>query len=90
MRRIEAKITGRVQMVMFRDFACRKARGLGLAGTAQNLPDGSVRIVAEGDEKKLFEYFGKLREGSLLSRVDSVEAIWSDAFEDFSGFDIVY
>ena len=90
MNHLEAKITGRVQMVMFRDFACRNARSLGLAGTVQNLSDGSVRIVAEGDKSALEKFLEKLHKGSLLSRVDSVSAAWSDTLEHFKHFDIVY
>jgi len=90
MRHLEAKITGRVQMVMFRDFACRNARSLGLTGTVRNLPDGSVRVAAEGEEAALGKFLERLHRGSLLSRVDSVSAEWSDAFEHFGSFDIVY
>src|SRR3989344_224255 len=46
--RIETIVSGRVQVVMYRDFATRKARGLGLVGEVKNLPDGTVRVVAEG------------------------------------------
>ena len=77
-------------MVMFRDYATRKARALGLAGTVQNLPDGSVRVVAEGEESVLMKYLEKLHKGSVLSRVDSVSAEWSDKFEHFERFDILY
>ena len=38
-KQIECVIIGRVQLVMFRDFARRKARKLGIAGTVENLPD---------------------------------------------------
>ena len=77
-------------MVMFRDFACRKARSLGLSGTVQNLSDGSVRVVAEGDESVLREFAKKLRKGSILSRIDCVECRWGGVLEHFEGFDIVY
>ncbi len=90
MKHLEARITGRVQMVMFRDFACRKARGLGLSGIVQNLSDGSVRVIAEGDDAALQQYLAKLHRGSILSRVDAVEALWSEKLEHFSRFAIVY
>ncbi len=63
---------------------------LGLAGTVQNLKDGSVRVVAQGDEQALNVLLRKLRKGPLLSRVDAIEARWSDAFEYFPDFAIVY
>ena len=47
------KIYGRVQGVFFRDSSRRKAKELGLSGWVRNEPDGTVQIVAEGEEKSL-------------------------------------
>lgn len=89
-KRFQATITGRVQLVMFRDFAQRKARKLGLVGTAQNLPDGSVYIVAEGDEINLNQLINYLKRGSLLSMVHNVNITWSNPTSEFSDFLIIY
>jgi acylphosphatase len=89
-KHFEADIRGRVQLVMFRDFAARKARSLGLCGTVQNRKDGSVRVVAEGEEAALKIFEQKLRRGPVLSRVDAVDARWSDRLENFPDFAIVY
>ena len=70
--RLECKITGRVQLVMFRDFVQRKATKLGITGTVKNNPDGSVSVVAEGERRQLNELLEFIRKGSLLSRVDAV------------------
>lgn len=88
--RLEATVTGRVQLVMYRDFATRKARGLKLTGEVQNIPDGSVRVVAEGPRKQLETYMTKLRKGSLLSRVDAVSGAWLPATGTYSTFSINY
>ena len=56
MKRIECHIEGRVQMVMYRDFAMRKAKLLGLSGTVKNNDDGTVTLVAEGEEEQLGVY----------------------------------
>ena len=88
--RLEATIHGRVQMVMYRDFAQRKAAGLKLRGEVQNLSDGTVRVVAEGPRIKLEQYLVKLHKGSLLARVESVEHVWLPATGEFTRFDIVY
>ena len=58
-KEIEVIIRGRVQMVMFRDFTKRKAGSLGLTGTVKNLKDGSVCVVAQGDEDKLNKFIEK-------------------------------
>ena len=89
-KRVECRITGRVQMVMFRDFAKRNARRLGLTGFVKNNPDGSVTVVAEGENRDLQILLEKLKQGPILARVDHVEAVWTDARGDFSDFYIVY
>ena len=77
-------------MVMFRDFTCRKARKLGLVGTVQNMRDGSVYVVAEGEEKKLEELHDLLWKGPLLARVENVECKWGEPSGLFEKFEIVY
>ena len=74
--RLEAIVSGKVQMVMFRDFVQRKASGLKLTGEVQNLSDGTVRVVAEGSREKLEKLFALLHKGPLLARVDSVSPVW--------------
>lgn len=89
-RRIECKITGRVQMVMFRDFANRHARKLGLTGWVQNISDGAVAITAEGSEQHLQEFIQRLWRGPLLARVEDVMVSWKDGTGEFEDFHIVY
>lgn len=75
-RTLEAVVTGRVQMVMFRDFTQRRARALGLVGTVENQADGSVRVVATGEKGRLQELVEKLRGGPPMAKVEAVEADW--------------
>ncbi len=89
-KEIEVKVTGRVQMVMFRDYTTRKARGLGIFGTVQNMKDGSVYIVAVGEENVLNQFLKKVRQGSFLSHVESVEVVWKDPVHTFTRFGILY
>ena len=77
-------------MVMFRDFAMRKSRCLGLVGTVQNIKDGSVEVIAEGEEEKLKQLLIFLNKGPLLSKVDTVENAWGETTGEFSKFDIIY
>ena len=79
---------GRVQMVMYRDFAVRTARSLSIVGTVQNLEDGSVEIYAEGKENSLTHYVEKLNRGSLLSRVESVDIEWTTPTHRYKDFSI--
>lgn len=96
MATIYCRIYGRVQMVMYRDYATRKARSLGLVGYVRNLTDGSVEIFAEGTKEALETYVEKLHRGSILSRVERVDVAWDARVPEdmhgtsFDSFDIVY
>ena len=46
--RLTAWVSGQVQGVGFRWWTREQAEQLGLVGTATNLPDGRVEVVAEG------------------------------------------
>lgn len=85
-----AIITGRVQMVMFRDFVQRKARGLGLVGFVQNLSDGSVNVVASGEKELLEQLVSYLNKGPLLARVESVSVTWGNPSLNLRDFKIIY
>ena len=89
-KRVECNITGRVQMVMYRDFTKRAARRLGLTGFVKNNSNGSVAVMAEGEEDDCRAFLKKLEKGPLLARVDRLEAIWKEAASDFLDFHIVY
>lgn len=89
MERIEATVTGKVQMVMFRDFTQRKAKRLGLVGEVQNCSDGSVCVVAEGEHKQLEKLLKKLHTGPLLARVDEVKSEWLPATHEFTTFSLI-
>ena len=88
--RLEALVSGRVQLVMYRDFTARAARGLGLVGEVKNLPDGSVRVVAEGTHEQIEKLIEKLKKGSLLARVEKVSVSWKPPTGEFKKFEIAY
>lgn len=90
MKRLEARVSGRVQLVMYRDFAMRKARGLGIFGEVENLKDGTVRVVAEGPHEVLEAYAKKLEKGPLLARVDKVNVEYKEPTGEFCTFSIRY
>jgi len=75
---------------MFRDFTCRKARGLKLTGSVKNLDDGSVLAIAEGQEEKLRQWLAKLKKGPVLARVERVEERWLEVSGEFKDFKILY
>lgn len=66
------RIEGKVQGVYFRHSTRGEAERLGIAGYAQNLPDGSVEVMAHGAVPAVEELLSWLRRGPRGARVDSV------------------
>jgi acylphosphatase len=50
---IQIRISGKVQGVFYRAFVREHAIALRLKGWAENLPDGSVLVMAEGPDEDL-------------------------------------
>ncbi len=67
-------VGGRVQGVFYRATAAQRARELGIAGHAKNLPDGRVEVLAIGDAGAVETFVKWLWTGSSASKVTSVEA----------------
>ena len=68
-----ARVRGRVQGVWFRASTAERAAALGLRGSAENLPDGSVLVHVAGSAEALEALVAWLHEGPPMARVDSVE-----------------
>lgn len=79
-------VSGRVQGVFFRASTRNEAQRLGVAGSARNLADGRVEVIARGSEDALSALERWLWHGPPSARVDDVtrEAI---ADRDVDGFD---
>ncbi len=76
--RLIALISGRVQGVGYRRFVLGKARDLGLAGSAENVSEGRVEVVAEGGPAELERLLHWLRRGPAHARVQAVEVQWAE------------
>ncbi len=87
-KRIEAIVTGKVQRVLFRSFVKNAADGLDLTGFVENLPDGTVRIVAEGEESLLKTLLAGAGKGPGLAKVKAVAVDWLESSESFKSFSI--
>lgn len=84
----EIVIEGRVQGVGYRDYARRRASGLGLGGWVTNLHDGRVRLRAEGSRGQIEALVRELQQGPPLSRVARVHVRWIAPAGTFAGFDV--
>ncbi|MGR6861314.1 acylphosphatase [Aliivibrio salmonicida] len=68
-------VKGKVQQVDFRFHTAHTAIKLGITGYARNQKDGSVEVLACGEEKQIISLSEWLKSGPQLARVDSVEHI---------------
>jgi len=66
-------VSGRVQGVFFRASTRDEALRLGLTGHARNLPDGTVEVVACGDDAALAQLGRWLELGPPLAQVSRVD-----------------
>jgi len=62
------------------------AKAFGLKGWVENLADGRVKIIAEGDEEKLKWFESSIDIKNTLIEVSSIEKAYSPAREEFSKF----
>ena len=79
-------VSGRVQGVFFRASTRVEAQRLGIAGSARNLADGSVEVIASGADQALRDLEAWLWQGppaALVERVtrETVEDRPTDGFE---------
>ena len=72
LKRVRARIRGRVQGVGFRYEARTRATSLGLAGWIRNAPDGSVEAVLEGEDDRVSDMVEWLGRGPSGARVDDI------------------
>ena len=71
--KVRCFVSGKVQGVFFRDSTRDRALELGLDGSARNLPDGRVEVIARGDREALDTLRRWLREGPSSADVDDVD-----------------
>ncbi|GAB5534143.1 MAG: acylphosphatase [Rubricoccaceae bacterium] len=86
--RLEAVVSGRVQGVGFRRYVRNWGRKLELTGWVRNEPDGTVRLVAEGERAQLDRLVRLLWGGPPPARVEDVVTSWREAEGVFEAFEI--
>ena len=87
-KRMHVLISGRVQGVCFRMYACDEATRLGLTGWVRNLREGSVEALAEGEEEALAGFLAWCRRGPPHARVAAAVEDYSAATAEFDEFTI--
>jgi acylphosphatase len=85
-RQIIVIVRGKVQGVFFRVAAQQTALKLDLTGCASNASNGTVQIIAEGEEDDLEKLVNWCQTGSPFAKVERVEVEWKEALGCFKDF----
>jgi acylphosphatase len=88
-RRLTIFYSGHVQGVGFRYTAKTVAAGFEITGAIRNLQDGRVELVAEGARNELEAFCEAIRGAGLAGFIRDENANWSDAQNNFRGFEII-
>jgi acylphosphatase len=86
MKKLTALVSGHVQKVGYRAKVIDIANAFGLKGTIENMNDGRVKIIAEGDDEKLKWFESAINIKNTLIQVSSLEINYSEASGEFNDF----
>ncbi len=87
-RKVKILVSGRVQGVYFRLFTQNKAKHFAIKGSAKNLPDGRVEIIAEAENMAIEKFIKWCHKGPITARVDHVEVSELQHGEALTTFEI--
>jgi acylphosphatase len=87
-KRVRILYSGQVQGVGFRFASERAALSLGLKGWVENLSDGRVEVMCEGEEDPIKEFIVKI-DMIFGMYIRNADVEWSGATGEFDGFDIL-
>ena len=88
MKRFEIYFSGSVQGVGFRFTSKQVSRLFDIVGTVQNLADGRVKMICEGDPAQIRAFIEKVAQ-STHGRVTDTEILDGPITGEFKGFEIV-
>ncbi|MFA7228211.1 MAG: acylphosphatase, partial [Melioribacteraceae bacterium] len=81
---------GLVQGVGFRFFVVRRAGELGLKGFTQNLSNGEVYTVVEGEQRAIEELYNRVKIGPSHAYVKNASIKWSEFKNEFNQFEVKF
>ena len=90
MKEMTVTISGEVQGVGFRAFTQKQADKIGgIYGFVHNAVDGTVEVVAQGEEEDLKKLLSYLKRGPYFAEVEYYDVEWHDRLQDeFTDFTI--
>ena len=86
MKRLIAYVSGRVQQAGYRSKVVTIAKAFGVRGLIQNLPDGRVKVIAEGKEADLERFADALKMNNAIIDVTDLERDYSGATGEYEDF----
>ncbi len=86
MRKLIAHVSGKVQMAGYRSKVVTIAKAFDLKGYVKNLPDGRVKVLAEGTEADLERFVKAIRIENTLIKVEDIQFELSDGTEAYDDF----
>jgi acylphosphatase len=79
-----------VQGVGFRYCVKTLAQGFEVTGIVRNLGDGGVEMIAEGQKPEVEAFLVAIRDSEVGSFIRQEQTDWTDAQNEFRGFEITY
>jgi acylphosphatase len=89
-QRVTNLYSGQVQGVGFRYSVKALTMGFEVTGTVRNLDDGRVELTAEGMKEELEVFLEALRESEVGRFIRQEQPRWSEATNEFRGFEITH
>jgi acylphosphatase len=87
--RMTCFVSGRVQGVGFRFHTKHTSQRFQVFGTVENLTDGRVKIIAEGDLEEVARFLDAV-EQSMTGNVSKAERFQSAATHEFDNFSVLW
>ena len=81
---------GKVQKVGYRDFVQDNAREFGITGYVENLEDGNVKVVCEGEEPKIEDFIRGIKIKKDFIEVVETSLEYEEPTGEFKVFKIKY
>ena len=89
-KRIQVNFQGRVQGVGFRYTVVSLSHTFSVTGYVKNLGDGSVELVAEGNEDELLSFVREILSSGLQRYIFNHTVFWENARGAFNTFGVAY
>ena len=88
-KRVEIGMAGKSMGFSYLLWIGRLSNRYGLTGTAFFKEDGSIKVIAEGEEKYLAKFAEKLEKGHLWHDIENFYIDWSDSSGEYHDFRVV-